>query len=269
MSLRPIPSSIIALGVLLLGACNSPTVVPNEGSGGASSTSTTTGTTTSSGAGGAGGSTAAGGAGGGHAQGGAGGAGGHTAAGGAGGTTGTGGAGGAGCVDACSSGAQRCVADAMQVCAKGANGCLAWQQTAPCPGVETCNATATQCVTPSDVCKTDADCGCGCGCVAGGCKCTGAIPPSCKTDADCGPVCGGFVCAGGTCQLPPPPGLADLCTKTGGTVADGTCCKGTPDFPDMCAPGPCGCAPQDSNPVKICECPAQGCFDPQVGCTKP
>jgi hypothetical protein len=56
------------------------------------------------------------------------------------------------------------------------------------------------------------------------------------------------------------------CVQTGGTESTGECCKGTPDFPDMCAAGPCGCSPQNSATVKVCDCPQGQCYDMTNGC---
>jgi len=52
------------------------------------------------------------------------------------------------------------------------------------------------------------------------------------------------------------------CVDSGGTVSSTLCCAGVGDFPDTCAIGPCGCAPQFSSEVKICNCGAGTCFNP-------
>jgi len=44
------------------------------------------------------------------------------------------------------------------------------------------------------------------------------------------------------------------CTESGGTVATSLCCKSVDDFPDNCAIGACGCAPDQSHEVKVCNC---------------
>jgi hypothetical protein len=51
------------------------------------------------------------------------------------------------------------------------------------------------------------------------------------------------------------------CTKSGGTVSSGLCCAATGDFPDTCAVGACGCSPDNSHTVKLCQCPQGKCFD--------
>jgi len=51
------------------------------------------------------------------------------------------------------------------------------------------------------------------------------------------------------------------CINAGGTVRTSLCCKATDDFPNLCLVGPCGCSPENSHEVKICECPEGKCFD--------
>ena len=51
------------------------------------------------------------------------------------------------------------------------------------------------------------------------------------------------------------------CTDSGGTVRTSMCCKSTGDFPNLCAVGACGCAPEHSHEVKICDCGEGKCFD--------
>lgn len=57
-----------------------------------------------------------------------------------------------------------------------------------------------------------------------------------------------------------------LCTSTGGTVGMSLCCNGTSPFPSTCLTGACGCAPQSSTMIEVCQCPSNQCFDPEVGC---
>jgi hypothetical protein len=61
-------------------------------------------------------------------------------------------------------------------------------------------------------------------------------------------------------------GPAALCVNTGGQVKTSLCCLSTSDFPSECAPGPCGCAPDDSHTINICSCPAGTCFESDRGC---
>ena len=57
------------------------------------------------------------------------------------------------------------------------------------------------------------------------------------------------------------------CLSSGGTVAPASCCAGTGDFPDTCAVGACGCAPDASHAVRACDCAAGSCFDGS-GCVR-
>lgn len=51
------------------------------------------------------------------------------------------------------------------------------------------------------------------------------------------------------------------CIASGGTVQTSKCCGATGDFPNLCAVGACGCAPQYSKDTKVCSCPSAKCFD--------
>ncbi len=51
------------------------------------------------------------------------------------------------------------------------------------------------------------------------------------------------------------------CVNSGGTVRMAMCCESTGDFPNLCLIGPCGCSPDNSHEVKICECEEGKCFD--------
>ena len=51
------------------------------------------------------------------------------------------------------------------------------------------------------------------------------------------------------------------CIDSGGTVTTSMCCKNTDDFPNFCIIGPCGCSPENSHEVKICDCGLDKCFD--------
>ena len=62
----------------------------------------------------------------------------------------------------------------------------------------------------------------------------------------------------------PPEGLTvkeQVCIDAGGTVSTSLCCKSSDDFPNLCLIGPCGCSPENSHQVKICECGPDRCFD--------
>ncbi len=51
------------------------------------------------------------------------------------------------------------------------------------------------------------------------------------------------------------------CINSGGKVLTSMCCKATGDFPNLCLIGPCGCAPEYSHQVNICDCGEGKCFD--------
>jgi hypothetical protein len=68
-------------------------------------------------------------------------------------------------------------------------------------------------------------------------------------------------CSGGNGKDP-----GGACLRTGGKLGAASCCAATGDYPDTCATGACGCAPDASVTVKTCSCPTDECFDPLVGC---
>ena len=51
------------------------------------------------------------------------------------------------------------------------------------------------------------------------------------------------------------------CIDSGGHVAEMMCCQSVDDFPNTCLIGACGCSPEESHQVKICECESGTCFD--------
>jgi hypothetical protein len=51
------------------------------------------------------------------------------------------------------------------------------------------------------------------------------------------------------------------CLVSGGVIATSSCCMATGDFPNTCLIGACGCAPQYSHEVKVCDCGPDKCFD--------
>ncbi|OPY53644.1 MAG: hypothetical protein A4E49_01341 [Methanosaeta sp. PtaU1.Bin112] len=51
------------------------------------------------------------------------------------------------------------------------------------------------------------------------------------------------------------------CIRSGGRVTVDMCCKSTPDFPNTCVIGPCGCSPDNSKETKVCDCGEGRCFD--------
>ncbi len=55
--------------------------------------------------------------------------------------------------------------------------------------------------------------------------------------------------------------ISDTCMKSGGVVSTQSCCETTGDFPNTCVIGACGCAPEYSHEVKVCDCGEGKCFD--------
>jgi hypothetical protein len=51
------------------------------------------------------------------------------------------------------------------------------------------------------------------------------------------------------------------CLISGGTVTTSLCCKTTTDFPNTCLIGACGCSPEYSHEVKVCDCGLDKCFN--------
>ncbi|MGB9847961.1 MAG: hypothetical protein ACP5IX_00435 [Patescibacteria group bacterium] len=51
------------------------------------------------------------------------------------------------------------------------------------------------------------------------------------------------------------------CLESGGQVVSASCCLNTSNFPDTCLIGACGCAPDKSHIVQICDCGPNKCFD--------
>jgi hypothetical protein len=66
-------------------------------------------------------------------------------------------------------------------------------------------------------------------------------------------------CDVGAFEVQPP--AAESCTQSGGTVSTGLCCQAVESFPNTCAIGACGCAPDASHEVAFCICPTNTCFD--------
>ncbi len=51
------------------------------------------------------------------------------------------------------------------------------------------------------------------------------------------------------------------CLASGGIVRNAPCCKSAGDFPNLCLIGACGCSPDNSHEVKVCDCGSDKCFD--------
>jgi hypothetical protein len=65
-------------------------------------------------------------------------------------------------------------------------------------------------------------------------------------------------------------GAEQACVGSGGTVSTSLCCAGADDFPNTCSIGACGCSPQASHEVQVCNCGAGRCFGgANAGCVPP
>ena len=111
-------------------------------------------------------------------------------------------------------------------------------------------------------CEVDSDCvvfgedgDCNCGCFnkkysdrqpGGACFC--ATPSSCK--------CIDYKCEGVFEE-----NKAETCINSGGEIKTSLCCKSVGDYPNLCLIGACGCSPENSHQVKICDCIKGECFD--------
>jgi heat shock protein HslJ len=72
---------------------------------------------------------------------------------------------------------------------------------------------------------------------------------------------------GAVLEFQPAPGSdgvispAERCRRAGGTVGSASCCGLVGDFSNTCLMGACGCAPENSHQVQVCQCPEGRCFD--------
>ena len=55
--------------------------------------------------------------------------------------------------------------------------------------------------------------------------------------------------------------VGQACIDSGGAVSTGLCCLSSADFPNNCLIGACGCSPENSHGVKICDCGEGKCWD--------
>jgi hypothetical protein len=51
------------------------------------------------------------------------------------------------------------------------------------------------------------------------------------------------------------------CLNSGGQVSTSLCCQSVDDFPNLCLIGACGCSPENSHQVKVCDCGDEKCFN--------
>ncbi len=51
------------------------------------------------------------------------------------------------------------------------------------------------------------------------------------------------------------------CTDSGGTIITSSCCKSASELPNSCLIGACGCSPDNSHQVKVCDCGTGKCFN--------
>jgi len=51
------------------------------------------------------------------------------------------------------------------------------------------------------------------------------------------------------------------CTSSGGIATTSSCCKGGTDFPNLCLIGACGCSPDNSESLTVCDCGEGKCFN--------
>ena len=51
------------------------------------------------------------------------------------------------------------------------------------------------------------------------------------------------------------------CVQSGGSVVTKMCCKSISDFPNTCVIGACGCSPDNSKEITVCDCGEGKCFD--------
>lgn len=119
---------------------------------------------------------------------------------------------------------------------------------------EITEAEAKNCEVDNDciVFGEDGDCNCGCFNKSyqwkkeGDCFC--AAPKSCQ-------------CVNGKCEGVFEENKEEACLNSGGQVITSLCCKSTSDFPNLCLIGACGCSPENSHEVKICDCGNDKCFN--------
>lgn len=61
--------------------------------------------------------------------------------------------------------------------------------------------------------------------------------------------------------IPPEQTALKNCLESGGQTITASCCLSTSHFPNTCLIGACGCAPDQSHNIQICDCGPDKCFD--------
>jgi hypothetical protein len=54
------------------------------------------------------------------------------------------------------------------------------------------------------------------------------------------------------------------CINSGVSVVTQLCCNSATDFPNTCLIGACGCSPDNSHEVKVCDCGEGKCWDSEM-----
>ena len=65
-------------------------------------------------------------------------------------------------------------------------------------------------------------------------------------------------------SMPAPEVLSETeqaCIDSGGQISTSSCCISVKDFPNTCLVGACGCSPDNSHQVKVCDCGTDKCFN--------
>jgi hypothetical protein len=163
----------------------------------------------------------------------------------------------------------------MEECSEGMTGANEPGQMLGCEGgrsAKCCVPAAPNpyaCDTSADCVMVKADC---CGCQMGGSSVAvnRAFADAAQPDpATCeGIMClavynctGVAACLSGLCGIVDNGSPQASCALSGGTVETASCCMSTPDFPNLCRIGPCGCSPANSHEIQVCQCGDGMCFD--------
>lgn len=55
--------------------------------------------------------------------------------------------------------------------------------------------------------------------------------------------------------------IGQACVDSGGIIEKSLCCKSSNEFPNLCLIGACGCSPDNSYEVRVCNCEEGKCFN--------